>query len=448
MHQREILVAKKNPVTADGYVVSLEGAFEGVRVTPCRTLDDVRSGFRANPDSCCIIDFDLAGPNLKELLVDRATHAKRAQIILVGADPSRLPEGVDPANLHFLPPDADAKQLVARVENVFQLADLAGQYCKITPQSLRVRTSVLLCDVYMKIGDQKYVKVMNEGEKFGPDEFEKFFTQKKAKYLYLPRLPFLQLMTDVIFEAGSLTADPGSLTVDSAADATNAIFQSMQSLFEIDGFTPQVQQMTLVAVTIAVSTLKKNPKLSELLGKLDKNRDSFLSWHSTAVSLIACKLATALDWKSDSTFQKLALASMLHDLTLPRDELARYHDGCAPGETPTDADRALIKSHPADAAALVNGMPDVPGEVAFIVQQHHENADGTGYPKGVGVKDISPIAALFVISHDLVSAMYLEPPGEFHMERYLFKCESEKRFTKGAFGQVFRGVMAKLKDLG
>jgi hypothetical protein len=140
---------------------------------------------------------------------------------------------------------------------------------------------------------------------------------------------------------------------------------------------------------------------------------------------------------------------MLHDISLPDDDLVRRHDGCIPGAPePTPEELEVIKGHPTAIASLVSEMSDVPGEVAFILEQHHENANGTGYPRGANHKDISPISALFIITHDLVTEYYRSPVGIFDMTGYLQRCEAEKRFTKGAFGHVFRGIMSKLKELG
>ncbi len=103
--------------------------------------------------------------------------------------------------------------------------------------------------------------------------------------------------------------------------------------------------------------------------------------------------------------------------------------------------------HPLEAAKLVNGFDEIPGEVGFIVEQHHERQDGTGFPRGIDHKDISSISALFIIAHDIVSTMYDAPPKDFHMGDFLKTRDAEKAYTKGAFGQVFRELLTKNGDL-
>ncbi|MGZ3704958.1 MAG: HD-GYP domain-containing protein, partial [Bdellovibrionota bacterium] len=192
----------------------------------------------------------------------------------------------------------------------------------------------------------------------------------------------------------------------------------------------------------------KNPKLSELLARLDENRESYLGWHSTALSFLCCKLATLLGWHSEATFYKLSLASFIHDIVLPTDELARIQTvpqlkAAKLGEK----ERACVLRHPLEAAQLVHSMDEIPGEVAFIVEQHHERQDSSGFPRGVDHKDISSISALFIICHDIVTAMHDAAPNTFQMADYLMAREGDKSFTKGTFGQVFRSLQSKSSEM-
>jgi HD-GYP domain-containing protein (c-di-GMP phosphodiesterase class II) len=445
---REIILAMKNSIVGDTYSLAFESCFNGLSTSSCNNLEEIRAAIRRNPEACVLLDLELTGTGINDLFVDRDALAKRAVLLFLGGEKSLIPEGIDPSGIHFLKTEPELKDLVAKMEEAFRISDLAAQFCKIAPHQLHARSRILPCNVFVKLSEGKYVKVMNSGDDFDKEALDRFLG-KKIPYLYIPRDGYLSIMQAVLAEANALIEKPETITVQSAAAATMGVFHSMQSLFEVDGFTPQVQAMTMVSVNLARGTMKKNPKLAELLAKLDANRDSYIAWHSTALSFLSCKLATALDWKSDGTFYKLSLASMLHDLTLPNDDLAKVHDKVATGDVkPTEEELKVIVRHPIQGAQLLRGMSDeVPGEVAFIVEQHHERADGDGYPKGLSMKDISPVSALFIISHDLVDEMYRVTPGNFDMEKYLFVCESDKRFTKGAFGKEFREIMSKLKDL-
>ena len=99
-----------------------------------------------------------------------------------------------------------------------------------------------------------------------------------------------------------------------------------------------------------------------------------------------------------------------------------------------------------DAGKLLQNMNNVPGDVAFIIEQHHELPEGTGFPRGIGYKDISAISALFIIAHDAVATMYASPPEKFSYPQFLKLRKIEKIYAKGSFWQVFSKLIAN-KDI-
>jgi hypothetical protein len=437
MNGREIALCLKSPLASDVLALALEGCFRDVRITQCGNVDEARRVLRRNPECCVLVEHDPAVP-LAPFFRERAAVAKRSLVLLLGGDRSA---GDGTPGLYFRPAKAPLRDLLVVLEDAFRIATLAEQYCRVSPQALSRSARPLPSDVFVRLNEGKYVKVMKAGDPFGHGELERFRTQKNIEHLYLPRAAFLELAELALTDTETILRDPAELSVGSAAFAALSVFEAVHALFEVDGFTPQAQKMAATAAELSVQILRKNPKLSELLARFDAERGTFLGWHSTALAFVACKLATALDWTSDASFRKLSLAATVHDLTLPRDELALHHDGCGPaGDALPAGDAARIGNHAREAADLVSGMSEVPGEVAFVVQQHHENGEG---PDAVG-----PISALFIIAHDLVNAMYLGPPGAFRIDEYLARREGEKRFAKGAFGQVFRAIHAKVKELG
>jgi HD-GYP domain-containing protein (c-di-GMP phosphodiesterase class II) len=227
-----------------------------------------------------------------------------------------------------------------------------------------------------------------------------------------------------------------------------AIFKTVLSAFETDGFTPQLQRLTVASVNLAINTIQKNPKLGDLLSRLNKNRDTYLSWHSTALGFLSCRLATMLGWQSEATFYKLSFASLLHDIVLSSDELAKIQTiEQLNASGLSDRDRAKVQRHPLEGSNLLQNLEEVPSEIAFIIEQHHERQDGSGFPRGIDHKEISSISALFIISHDIVTTMYDAPPENFQIRGFLTARDIDKTYTKGAFGQVFRSIIASSADL-
>jgi response regulator RpfG family c-di-GMP phosphodiesterase len=100
----------------------------------------------------------------------------------------------------------------------------------------------------------------------------------------------------------------------------------------------------------------------------------------------------------------LGLALLLMDVgtvTVPVDVLAK------PG--PLDArERALVRAHPETGAALLSA-PSISPRVVEVVRDHHERADGSGYPRGIGAADIHQFAAIAAVA-DVYAAVTSERP--------------------------------------
>jgi HD-GYP domain-containing protein (c-di-GMP phosphodiesterase class II) len=193
-----------------------------------------------------------------------------------------------------------------------------------------------------------------------------------------------------------------------------------------------------------MKAMGKSPRLADILQRLQIDRDKYIASHSTLLPNIACTLAIAMDWKSEPTLQKLGLAAFLHDSTLTNHslaavmtttELARKKDQF------TDEETKAYKFHPVKAAELVKQFHEIPPDVDTIVLQHHERPDGTGFPRNLGPSNISPLAAVFIVAHDLVSAIF-DPNTPFVLEKFI---EAKKAEYQGGNFKKLLGHLSQLK---
>jgi HD-GYP domain-containing protein (c-di-GMP phosphodiesterase class II) len=444
--QSTVILAFRSDVVADVYGLAFEGVF-GSRVIACGDAKEAASALRKNPAACVVIESAIPGGPLNAFFEMQASLAKRANVFVLGGGKDLLPETAENLKVRFLAERPEMKEVVSEVEMALRLSNNVQEYCRISLKSLLVRSARLRCDVYLQLSDQKFVKVLHANDKFDDADYERF-KAKKIEFLYLPRADFLGLMEDLLNKASELNRAPEKITLDGAVNANQAIFQIVHSAFETDGFTPQLQRLTQASVTLAINTIRKNPKISDLFARFDANRESYLTWHSTALSFLCCKLATMLGWHSEATFYKLSLAAVLHDMVLPTDALARIQTVAElQASNISEKDRARVLRHPLEGAQLVSSIDEIPGEVGFIIEQHHERQDGSGFPRGIDHKDISSISALFIIAHDIVTTMFDAPPEKFEMQAFLAAREAEKSYTKGAFGQVYRALMTKVSEI-
>jgi putative nucleotidyltransferase with HDIG domain len=133
-------------------------------------------------------------------------------------------------------------------------------------------------------------------------------------------------------------------------------------------------------------------------------KDDVTHSHVRRVQAYALGLARALGVSDDPTLKGIEAAALLHDtgkLAVPEHILNK------PGKL-SDAEFEQMKRH-VDVGADILSLVDFPYPVVPIVRCHHENWDGTGYPRGVKGVDI-PIGARILSVVDCFDALTSDRP--------------------------------------
>jgi HD-GYP domain-containing protein (c-di-GMP phosphodiesterase class II) len=135
-------------------------------------------------------------------------------------------------------------------------------------------------------------------------------------------------------------------------------------------------------------SIVRNPGALISLARL-KTADDYTYLHSVAVCALMVALARQLRLDEEQT-RAAGVAGLLHDLgkaMIPMEILNK------PGKL-TDAEFDIVKGHPVEGHKLLLGGSDV-GDVALdVCLHHHEKVDGSGYPKGLKVDEISLVAKM------------------------------------------------------
>lgn len=113
--------------------------------------------------------------------------------------------------------------------------------------------------------------------------------------------------------------------------------------------------------------------------------------HPMNVSVLSILLGRALKF-DEARLRLLGLGAMLHDIgKLELPDRLRWRDDHAPG-----AERRLFQSHVQHGLTIGKKM-QLPEEVLQVIAQHHEFADGSGYPKGLKGEQISALARVVAL---------------------------------------------------
>ncbi|MBA4347823.1 MAG: hypothetical protein C0413_03110 [Clostridiales bacterium] len=138
--------------------------------------------------------------------------------------------------------------------------------------------------------------------------------------------------------------------------------------------------------------------LKELLTRINE-KDHYTSRHSKAVLQYSLAIYDAMqDRGPDISREDLAFAALFHDVGkcfVPVEILQKP-------DKLEQAELRYILRHPVDSGRML--LPKFGEQIAEIARNHHERLDGTGYPRGLKVEDIS-LSSQIVAVADAFDAM-------------------------------------------
>jgi hypothetical protein len=181
------------------------------------------------------------------------------------------------------------------------------------------------------------------------------------------------------------------------------------------------------------------PLLRSLLIMADiiEARDPYTGGHVWRVSQFAKLLSTKIGLPEDEII-RVSIAAYLHDMGkvgIPDDILRKT-------EALTEAEYAIIKTHPSIGNKLLGGHP-LAELVASAAQEHHERIDGKGYPNGLRGDQLS-LSARTVSIADAFDAMTSTRPYRKGMSVEQALC----RLEEGAGTQFDPELAGHMCELG
>lgn len=156
--------------------------------------------------------------------------------------------------------------------------------------------------------------------------------------------------------------------------------------------------------------LHANVEFIESLANALDARDPYTAGHSRRVSQYACALAQTLGL-SPAEMQEIRVGALLHDIG----KIGIADAILQKPERLTAEEDRIIRQHPSIGRHILEG---VHGFQPFlnVVELHHENWDGSGYPRGLKA-DQTPLAARVVKIADAWDAMTSDRPYRKGMDR-------------------------------
>lgn len=275
-----------------------------------------------------------------------------------------------------------------------------------------IKKPTVQVNLFVKLSDDKFVMVARAGTNTSVEHLHKF-KEKGLVYLYAKANDFRTLVKQSISVAGMTV---GSDAIDNISklhvieNAAKSVYEEIHSI----GVDYSVITHARLVAEASLTVVAGSPSLADLVMKFAQMKDGFTR-HAMMVSMVSTMIGQSHDWVKQSTMEKLALGGLLHDIgkiKLPQDLMQKEEDRMSHDE------KVIYRSHPEVGRQMLATVKDLPDDVLLIVYEHHEQADGSGYPRGLKDFQTSPLARVVSLANAFCDlAVKKDDPLTIHTAR-------------------------------
>ncbi len=290
-------------------------------------------------------------------------------------------------------------------------------------------------DVYIKLSDEKFVKVINKDEMYDSGLIEKY-TQRGVEKFYIReddfKLFFNHFQTLLRNELYKEEISEEKL-IETQLSSVSFVHEALSSF----NFSPDIVELVENITHSNIRLVKKsNTKLFDMLKHIVRSK-SYLYEHSLMTSYISIEIAKKMNWSNTNTLEKLSLASLLHDIYLD-DKLAKVHDIEKEKLKELDwKETKRVQDHSFQIAQQIRSSEGFPPDLDNILLNHHELPDSSGYPRGLSALKISPISCIFILSEKIAHTLFFEGDSGDTVNKLNLELE---KYNFGNFKKAFQGA--------
>lgn len=140
------------------------------------------------------------------------------------------------------------------------------------------------------------------------------------------------------------------------------------------------------------------------------DKQDYIYFHSVVVSILSSFIARKMELDKSKWLQ-VGLAGLLSDAGMAK---------LNPNNT------IELKKHPAYSYRLVENLKGIPNDVKLAVLQHHECADGSGYPLGLTLEKIHLFARIIVVCDAYFTMIFQRKLSPFQAMEEIHKARISK----------------------
>lgn len=249
-------------------------------------------------------------------------------------------------------------------------------------------------DVYLRLRQNRYVKILNRGAVFEKKRLENYHKNKGVEYLYFQTkergvyINFTNQLLDKITPLQNVEPEK------KVATAKNLVEKYIEEVYT-QGIRPQLIEEGKKISENIYNLIQKNPDLNQIMLRYhEQNPPAFA--HMFLVSFMSTVICKNLEWATRRTIEMIAFGALLHDigkLRFPermREKKKEDYDA---------EDWKFYKKHPEYGIEMLDNINEIPVAVKQIIYQHHECVNKSGFPNQLSGMKIYPLAKVVNVAN-------------------------------------------------
>lgn len=268
------------------------------------------------------------------------------------------------------------------------------------------------CDLFLRLSDNKYVKILNQNDELTSTFIEKYVCKKIFEF-YLTNEDF-KTHQDSLFDFHSNAKE---ILVNGKKVQLPEHEGMNEMMKELGVSEKQTQQINNISAQIVTDLNTGSHGFSNIIAKFTTSSKRFLYDHSYLTALISCLIASKNEWGTTPNKEKLCLASILHELGDEDQLQLTLDDNLSRQDFENGVSEFQVKANKKLAGRLKD-VPSVSLDVINIIEGYHN----------FSFAQLSPMTSCFSVAHQFVILLYKE------------------KFKKDAIPEIFKKMGTQFKE--
>lgn len=304
-----------------------------------------------------------------------------------------------PHKFHYLKKPAQPKVIREAIAKLIQSHDDIKDYYGIRIHNF-IRFESTKCNIYIKLGLDKYVKILNKDDSYDNQFLQKYII-KEVSHFYITKNDY----NDFLVEFGRsnfLVSNASQKTFLDTAMKSHLYLTSLVSNVGISDFVlEEANQLAIKSLEMS----QRDKTLSKLIETLI-NSQNYSYDHTFLITCFCTQIGLEIGLNKIA-LEKLAFASLVHDLGISRDNLCVIHDLFPEKIEKLELEEQFIIKNHHSILDKFKHSNDLTDDIEKILKIHHTFDKEYIYNEIVtGLDKVSHFVGVFLISHMLSNEFY------------------------------------------